>query len=168
MKTTKKNLITGIVAGAVMVALMGSLALVAQSTDTKATAQEQQARPRAGRMAERLGLTPEQQKKLEEFRAARLTERQAFRSEMDKMRQEFRALRGDPKADPAKINGMIDRMYRLRADRAKEAVRDRSALKSIFTPEQLEKMKDLRGMARERLGNARHGRLGRLAERWGR
>jgi Spy/CpxP family protein refolding chaperone len=171
MNKVSRNPIAGILAGAAMLALLGTMTLPAQSTDAKAKAAEAQPRPRAARLADRLGISPEQRKKIEEFRAARLKERQAFRTEMDKMRQEFRALREDPKADPAKVNGLIDRMYRLRADRTKEALRDRSSLRGILTPEQLGKIRGLRGMAGERMGRmglAGRGRLGRLAERWAR
>ncbi|MBC7364388.1 MAG: periplasmic heavy metal sensor, partial [Candidatus Aminicenantes bacterium] len=46
-----------------------------------------------------LQLTPEQEKKLEEFRKARLKEARDFQEKMRNLREEFRKLAKDPKAD---------------------------------------------------------------------
>ncbi|MFO7734227.1 MAG: Spy/CpxP family protein refolding chaperone [Candidatus Aminicenantes bacterium] len=106
------------------------------------------------RMAARdiLDLTPEQEKKLEAFRNARVEESRAFRDQMMKMRGELDELMKDPAANEAKINGAIDRMSNLHADRLKASVKSRAAWESIFTPEQLEKMKSYRGAFIDRPG----------------
>lgn len=105
-------------------------------------------RPMPGlRMAARdiLDLTPEQEKKLDAFRNARVEESRAFRDQMMKMRGELDELMKDPAANEAKINGAIDRMSNLHAGRLKASVKSRAAWESIFTPDQLEKMKSYRG-----------------------
>lgn len=113
------------------------------------------------RMAARdiLDLTPEQEKKLEAFREARIEDSRAFRDQMMKMRGELDELMKDPAANQAKINGAIDRMSNLRADRLKAAVKSRAGWQAIFTPEQLEKMNSYRGAFRGRPGMMGRGRM---------
>jgi len=131
------------------------------------TAQEAQAPPPAGKKPpvkmgprEALGLSPEQEKALETFRKARMDESRAFREEMMKLRGEMRELAKDPKAGEAKINGLIDKTARLRAERAKAAFKHRGEVEKIFTPEQLEKMRAFRGRLMDRPGMAGRGRMG--------
>lgn len=106
------------------------------------------------RMAARdiLNLTPEQEKRLEEFREARMEEGRTFREQMMKMREELDGLMNDPKANESKISAAIDRMSKLHADRLKASLKSRAAWEAIFTPEQLEKMKNYRGAFQGRLG----------------
>jgi Spy/CpxP family protein refolding chaperone len=104
-------------------------------------------------------ITPEQEKKLEEFRKARMEESKAFRDEMGKMRDELREMRKDSQANEAKIDDLIDRIYKLRADRAKSAIRHRVEREKIFTPEQLEKMKKYREAFLDRPRFMGRGRL---------
>ncbi len=106
------------------------------------------------RMAARdaLGITAEQEKKLEEFRKAGIEEGRAFREQMTKVREELDGLMKDPKANEAKINAAIDRMSKMHADRLKATVKSRAAWQAIFTPEQLEKMKGTREAFRGRPG----------------
>jgi hypothetical protein len=105
-------------------------------------------------------ITPEQEKKIQEYRQARQKDRQAYRDEMTKMRGEMRDLMKDSKANAAKIDGLIDGMSKLRAEREKMAVRTRGDWEKLFTPEQLEKMKKYRGAFMGRQGLAERGRLG--------
>jgi Spy/CpxP family protein refolding chaperone len=149
-----------------IVHLMAALFLAGVLVPAFVTAQEAQP-PQAGRrpaakMAPRedLGLTPEQQKSLQEFRKARMEEGRAFREEMMKMRGEMRELAKDPKANEAKINGLIDKMAKAGAERAKTAFKDRAQLEKIFTPEQLEKLKTFRNRRMGRAGLAGRGRMG--------
>jgi len=130
-------------------------------------AQEAQAPQPAGKKPpvkmgprETLGLSPEQEKALETFRKARMDESRAFREEMMKLRGEMRELAQDPKANEAKINGLIDKIAQLRAEKAKAAFRNRAEVKKIFTPEQLEKMKSFRARLMDRPGMAGLGRMG--------
>ncbi|MBN1939921.1 MAG: periplasmic heavy metal sensor [Candidatus Aminicenantes bacterium] len=108
-----------------------------------------------------LGLTPEQEAKLEAHRKAAAEQQKAFAEQMRKIREEMQSLRKDGAApDPAKNEALIDRMFKLRADQAKATARNRAERNKIFTPEQLEKMKNLRnramapgmGMMRDRMG----------------
>jgi Spy/CpxP family protein refolding chaperone len=86
-------------------------------------------------------ITPEQEAKLKAFREARQNENKAFAEQMKKFRDDMQAFRKDPKADPNKVNALIDQMFKLRADRAKAGIRNNQEWQKIFTPEQLEKMK---------------------------
>lgn len=123
-----------------------------------------------------LDITPEQQEKIEAFRKARNDANTAFRDLMAGIRGELRELMKAPATNEAAIGGLIDKMYKLQADRAKEAFETHREWQSIFTSEQLEKMKNdraafsrssrlNRGRARALLGRIRAGssRLG-----WGR
>lgn|GEM_PF-1192648 len=116
-----------------------------------AAGQEEQARPaRPGseiRSGLALDLTPEQEKKLEEFRQARIKENDAFRDEMIKIRRERRDLAPKLAENQGKINDLIDKMSRLRAERQKAALKNRLELEKIFTPEQLDKMRNFRRLA---------------------
>lgn len=137
-----------------------------------AAAQEAQAPARPGEtpaekrpptrmlVRESLGLTPEQEKSLEGFRKARVEESQAFREEMTKLRGEMRALVQDPKADATKIDALIDKTAKLRAEREKAAFRNRAERDKIFTPGQLEKIKAFRARFAGRAGLAGPGRMG--------
>ncbi|MGB9893900.1 MAG: Spy/CpxP family protein refolding chaperone [Candidatus Saccharicenans sp.] len=91
-----------------------------------------------------LQLTPEQEKKLEEFRKARLEEAKAFREKLREMREELRKAIADPKADEKKINSMIDELAKFRADRVKAQLKNRKEWEKIFTPEQLKKLEEYR------------------------
>ncbi|MBE3124637.1 MAG: Spy/CpxP family protein refolding chaperone [Acidobacteria bacterium] len=131
------------------------------------TAQETPAPPPAGKKPpvkmgprESLGLTAGQEKALEEFQKARRDESRAFRDEMQKMRGEMRELAKDPKANEAKIDGLIDKTAQLRAERAKAAFKHRGEVEKIFTPEQLEKMRAFRAQAMDRPEMAGRGRMG--------
>jgi len=130
------------------------------------TAQEVQAPAQRGktpaekmRPRQALGITPEQEKALEEFRKARMEEDKSFREEMTKIHTDMRELAKDPKANQGKIDALIDKTAELRAGREKAAFRNRAERDKIFTPEQLEKMKSFRGRLRDRPGLAGRGRM---------
>jgi len=107
-----------------------------------------------------LQLTPEQEKKLEEFRQARRNETKAYQEKMAPMRDELRKLMGDPKADDQKINNLIDQMAKLRADRMKALYQSKKAWEKIFTPEQLKKLQEYRQDFKLK-SEARRDRMGR-------
>lgn len=100
--------------------------------------------PGAQLLKDALQLTPEQEKKLEEFRKARLEEAKAFREKMLQMHQDLRKLVADPKADEKKINSLIDEISKLKADRMKAQFKNRKEWEKIFTPEQLKKLEEYR------------------------
>ncbi len=101
--------------------------------------------PMQGRLD--LQLTPEQEAKLEAHRKAAAEQQKGFAEQMKKVREEMQALRKDGAApDPAKHEALIDKMFKLRADQAKLSIRNQAERNKIFTPEQLEKMKNRRGM----------------------
>jgi Spy/CpxP family protein refolding chaperone len=106
------------------------------------------------KLKEYLNLTPEQEAKLKDFRKARAEEGKAFREQLKKMHGELTPLLKDPKADQNKIDGLIDQIAKLRADQMKKAFANRREVEKIFTPEQLDKLKQTRGklMTRGHLG----------------
>jgi Spy/CpxP family protein refolding chaperone len=151
--------------------VLAAVALVAALWPFQAGAQAQQApqdkpqvqekaHPRRDMVRDLLAISPEQEKKIQEFRQGRQKDGQAFRDEMTKMRGEMRDLMKDTKANVARIDGLIDQRSKLRADREKLAVRTRGEWEKLFTPEQLEKMKKYRGAFMGRQGLAEGGRFG--------
>jgi Spy/CpxP family protein refolding chaperone len=94
------------------------------------------------RLKDALQITPEQEAKLTEHRKAVVEQQKAFAEQMKKVREERQALRKDGASpDLTKTNGLIDRMFKVRADQAKAQAKNRADRAKIFTPEQLAKMK---------------------------
>jgi len=124
------------------------------------------------KLKNQLGVTPEQEAKLKAFREARQAENKAFAEQMKKHRQEMQALRKDPKSDPKKAEALIDQMFKLRAERAKSGIRTGQEWQKVFTPEQLEKMKQgrnrLMGTGLMRGRGAGMGMMNRPGMRMGR
>ena len=116
---------------------------------------QQDRRPAA--REEWLNLTPEQKTRLGEFRKARQEERKEFSEQDRKLRTELRELMKDPSANEKRIDGLIDEMSKLRASQMKSGIKHRQEMKKIFTPEQLEKMKDF-GPRMGRMDPMRPGR----------
>jgi Spy/CpxP family protein refolding chaperone len=104
-----------------------------------------------------LNLTPEQKTQFQEFRKARQEERKAFAEQIRKLRTELRELMKDPSANEKKIDGLIDELSGLRATQMKSGIRKSLDMKKIFTPEQLDKLKEARARM-ERRGMMRQGR----------
>jgi len=92
-----------------------------------------------------LQLTPEQEAKIKDMQKARQEEQKAFREQMQKLRGELNPLLKDQKADQNKINGLIDQIAKLNADRMKKGLANRNPLQKILSPEQLDKLKNARG-----------------------
>ena len=145
--------------GTAVILSLALVAALAAAQDSQAPAQAAQAPVERLGPRQALGLTPDQEKALEEFRKARREESRAFRDEMMKVREEMRGLANDPQSNRAKIEALIDRTAKLRADREKAAFRAREERNRIFTPEQLDKLKAWRGRLADRRGlAARRGR----------
>lgn len=128
-------------------------------------------------LKESLNLTPEQEKKIQEFRKKQIKENDAFFDDMVKLRRQMRDLMEEPAKNQAKINDVIDRLAKIRAERQKTALKNRMEFEKIFTPEQLEKMKQmrrpvlglfpgLRGMLGPEAGFFRPGRFA-MSGKWG-
>ncbi|HSA94957.1 MAG TPA: periplasmic heavy metal sensor [Acidobacteriota bacterium] len=159
MRTREWRTIVGAAALAFLAAVVIPAVAAAQEGQTPPPAKERPARMLA---REALGLTPEQEKALTEFRKTRERERIAFRDEMARIRSERRELVRDPRANQAKLEALIDRAAKLRAEREKAGLRSRIERDKIFTPEQLEKMKAFRERLGDRAGRLAFRRPGRL------
>jgi len=157
---------------AALIALLAMAALgafaVAQETAAPAKPAEPAVKAPLARIQEDLNLTPEQKAKLEEFRKTRWAENKAYSEQMVKLREQMQALRKDGRPDPAKMNPLIDQMYKLQAEQAKAQLKHEIDREKIFTPEQLEKMQARRpgfgpmgpGLRAERMMGMRPGMMG--------
>ena len=163
MKRTTQRRSVAAAAAVILTAIILPAFVAAQGA--QAPAQPANAPAEQSRLSRTLGLTPEQEKALVEFRQARREESRAFRDEMAKVRGEMRELAKDPEANQAKLDALIDKTAKLRAERIKAAFRTRAERDKIFTPEQLAKMKTLRSRMEGRLG--RTGRVMRRLDRAG-
>jgi len=141
--------------GTAVILALALIPALAAAQDSQAPARAAQAPAERLSPRQALGLTPDQEKALEAFRQARREESRAFRDEMAKVRQEMRGLAEDPQANRAKMEALIDRTSKLRADREKSALRAGVERGKIFTPEQLQKLKAWRGRLADRAGLAR-------------
>lgn len=151
-----------LIVGAAAFAFAAALLVPSLAAAQEAKAVPSAARERPGRMLAReaLDLTPDQEKALAEFRKARTGERRAYRDERSGIREEMRGLAADPEANRAKIEALIDRASRLRAEHEKAAFRHRADRDKIFTPDQREKMKAFRESLATRRGIAGRRALG--------
>jgi Spy/CpxP family protein refolding chaperone len=166
MITPKKGRTGTLLAAVVLIAALWPGTARAQAQQTPQDKPQAQEKSRMRDMARDLfNISPEQEKQIQALREARLKDGQTFREQMTKMRGEMRDLMKDPKANAAKIDGLIDGLSKLRADRQKAAFRTRGEWEKIFTPEQLEKMKTYRESFRGRFGMSGRGRLG-LGRPW--
>jgi Spy/CpxP family protein refolding chaperone len=128
------------------------------------------------RIEKYLNLTPEQKTKLDEFRKARQEERRAIFDQMRKLRSELRESMKAPQADEKKIDSLIDEMSNLRATQLKNSLQSAREMKTIFTPEQLQKMKKFRSRIMDRrirgmgrfMGRGGFYGHGWMNPRWGR
>jgi len=100
-----------------------------------------------------LNLTPEQVQKFKDFQKARQDEQKSFRDQMQKLRGDLRPMLKDEKADKGKINGLIDQIAKLGADRTKQVLGNRGGIQKILTPEQVDKLKKAGPAVRQRLMN---------------
>lgn len=154
----QKILVAGLILG------LSLLAIAAPAAQDKQQAPDKQSGPGLGTRSP-LDLTPEQQARFEALRKATWEQRQARRDEMNKMRDELRALQSEAQADPKRVEALIDRISKLRADRMKSAFQHRREMENILTPQQREKMAAFRGRVRGlRAAGCEYGlRLGRRA-----
>lgn len=158
------------VAGAALLAFTVALVFpaLAAAQDPRHAPPRRDERPARMMAREAIDLTPEQEKALADFRKARADEAKAFRDQMEKLGAERRELAKDPEANRAKLDALIDKTWKMRAEREKAAVRNRLEMDKIFTPEQREKMRAFRQRLADRPGLARRmpmgpGRMGMRA-----
>jgi Spy/CpxP family protein refolding chaperone len=156
----KKRTAVLAIAGLMLLSLAAFAQQPPAKTEKPAPAQRGQNAPGAqgqqgplARLQSFLNLTPEQIQKLKDFQKARQDEQKSFRDQMQKLRGDLRPLLQDEKADKGKINGLIDQIAKLGADRAKQALGNRGGIQKILTPEQLDKVKKAGPAVRQRLMN---------------
>lgn len=131
--------------GLTAAALAAALIVPAFAQDQTAPKAPVPQRERLARVAgQSLDLTDEQRAKIREFREARQVEQREFGDEMRRLQAEYRDLINEDTPDEARLFGLIDKMAGLRASRQKDALKQRQAWESIFTPEQLDRMRRAR------------------------
>ena len=158
MRTRSVKMIAGAAALAFAAALI--LPAIASAQGQRPAPPPRDERPARMLAREALDLTPEQEKALADFRKAREEETTAFHDEMSKLLTERRELAKDPQANQAKLNALIDKVAKLRAEREKAAIKNGLERDKLFTPEQREKMKTLRERLARRPMMARRTALG--------
>jgi Spy/CpxP family protein refolding chaperone len=98
-----------------------------------------------GRMAEELNLSKDQLDKLAEMRKRHWDDVQPLRDEMFKKRQELRDLFTNPASKDEAILAKQKELNALQQTMRDKMVQFRLEQRKVFTPDQLEKMKDLPG-----------------------
>lgn len=101
-----------------------------------------------------LGLTAEQKSKIEALRKTHQEEMKGLRDKLQESLKQLREARQDPKADPKKIDSLIDEIYKLRAAQMKARVKHQGEIEKILTQEQKDKL----AKARERMPRFLPGR----------
>ncbi len=96
-----------------------------------------------GRWASELNLSKEQQDKLTELRKRHWEEVKPLRDEMYQLRQEMRQLFTDPATNAATILEKQKQINALQQRMQEKMVQFRLEQRKVFTPEQLNKMKDM-------------------------
>jgi|YelNatPaOPRAMG01_1025707.scaffolds.fasta_scaffold231280_2 Spy/CpxP family protein refolding chaperone len=153
---------------AVSVAIM---VLVATASVLSAQPMRRWGGPGAGmgpgaRMEAFLNLTQEQKTKLEALRKTHQEEMKGLRDKLQGLQKQLRDLRQDPKADPKKIESLIDDIFKLRATQMKAQIKHQGEVEKILTPEQKEKL----AQAKQRIARVAprfFGRPGMGMGHWG-
>lgn len=91
-----------------------------------------------------LGLTPEQKSKIEALRKSHQEEMKGLRDKLQELQKQLREARQDPKADPKKIDGLIDEIFKLRASQMKAAIKHQGEVEKVLTKEQKDKLSQAR------------------------
>jgi len=110
------------------------------------------------KMAEKIGLTAEQQKKIKEINKENRNNvgdlRRTFRNSMEKQAELLQA----DKIDEAAVMAEIDKAFEARKEMAKRQTKRIIAIKSVLTPEQVEKaLEAFKSQKRDRRGPEAEG-----------
>jgi len=87
-----------------------------------------------------LGLTSEQKSKIEALRKSHQEEMKGLRDKLMELQKQLRETRQDPKADPKKIEGLIDEIFKLRASQMKARIKFQGEVDKVLTKEQKDKL----------------------------
>ena len=130
--------------------LLAALPLLSQAPAAPSPSTSPAHPPRGQRLAEALGLSPEQQAKLEALRAQHAAALKADREALQAQGRQLRGAMQDPSASEAQLRQAFDRMNEARF----KALLDRRALRqemrAVLTPDQQAKADALKAEFRER------------------
>ena len=107
-----------------------------------------------------LELTSEQVTKLEELRKSKREERQTLREQIRKARAELRELMRNPQAEEKEADAIIEKISDLEAARLKSSFRNIREMRTVLTPEQVEKLENIRDRMAARRDMSRTERRG--------
>jgi Spy/CpxP family protein refolding chaperone len=106
------------------------------------------ARGRGARMAaimQKLDLSPGQRARMRELHQRQARRDIQTRAELQTARLDLREMMTSGHPERGAINAQIDKLARLRADQQKDRVATMMEARDILTPEQREKLRDMRG-----------------------
>ncbi len=92
------------------------------------------------RWQEWLGLTADQKSKIESLRQTHQKEMQGLWDKLAELQKQLREARQDPKADPKKIDSLIDEIFKLRAAQMKARIKHQAEIEKVLTKEQKDKL----------------------------
>jgi Spy/CpxP family protein refolding chaperone len=87
-----------------------------------------------------LGLSQEQQEKLDEYRSKHRRERRQLREKMNIKRSELKLELDKPETDKKKVAEIVAEMKKLEGEKIDQRVNSILELKELLTPEQFEKL----------------------------
>jgi len=96
----------------------------------------------AGKIFEKLNLTPEQETKIREFQKSERQSAKAIHSDMEKKREALKVELDKPVSDQAKIKTLVAEMKDIHGKLIEQRVNGALKMKEILTPEQFAKFKD--------------------------
>ena len=116
------------------------------------------------KLTRELGLTPEQETRLKEERERFANENMELTEKMRSKKEELKDNLEKPDMDRAKVDGIIDEIKNLTGEKLKNRVNKISAMKSILTLEQFEKLQQK--MGRNKPHDCKYKKFGRSFKCW--
>lgn len=135
---------------------LSALILPLRGGDPPASAATPPARPRQARVAQTLGLTPDQQQRIQAIRAAHRTAAQAARSALREARRAFHQALRHPDTPDAQLRSLHQSLAEQELAVILTRRHLRQEIRQVLSPEQREQAAELRG----RMQGARHGQRG--------
>ncbi|MBN3038692.1 MAG: Spy/CpxP family protein refolding chaperone [Candidatus Omnitrophica bacterium] len=116
--------------------------------------------------ADEIGLTDEQQTKIKALALEAQKDKILQQAEIQTISLDIVSKMQEDALDTEAINALIDKKYELEKTQAKSSVADYAELKTILTPEQQDKIKELREQFKAKRGQAHQdrGQHGKMQE----
>lgn len=108
------------------------------------------------KIAEKIGLSEDQKAKLKEATGDQSKTRELQKQVMEKTEHQMQLMKAE-KIDEAAVMSAIDEVFEARKEIAKQQTKQLIAIRSILTPEQIEKAKNAMEEVRAKRGNGNRG-----------